>query len=690
MAEYVAVGDKFTSPGFSPSNYVKDLVQNSVRIDAILSERQQIANLADETNNLLKKNVYKNYMQFIETAKEISYLESEMYQLSHMLTEQQNVMQSLLEISITDSKGSTNNVGTSEKKEEDPRRNISTLLEKVEGCTHILDVKDRHIVHSGEVNELKENQSSSKIYAVLLSDCLVLADWLPHRRGPVQYRFQVAYELDNLAVVNVSEDQKNTNSFKILMFPHTRLFQCETAAEKRTWMEIIEQTKQAKMAAVTLRRESALLDPKGSLLGDDSNPFDEDEGEDGYGCEAALVLPEWLSGLPEDLDVCVAERDFEAAVSLVLKTQEHLALYPKAKALEDMRPRIDHRVKNLVDVLTNELHVSPGRSLQGGPRAARRAVSLLIKLGKSSQACDLFLKHRSGIMKYSMRQQKMEGATAPYIKRLCELFFASMVDTGREFNQAFGNSNSCASAFVVWARDQLHNFVKVFSNHVFTTQVSLSEATECILAVRTHCEQLWEIGLDLSFMLERLLKNDVERIITDSRDKALEAIKLRAADDRWRAQNLYKKDALQKLIDDMANLGIMNISQYVYDDCWLSLSANTVSFCKTFLNLLDDLLKLHTPMTRVLVTESLVTTFRAHMRHVDASLGNKSLKAEVALIQKNACFLLETLLDVAEKRCEGKLHHPLVFWSDLRQEFSSCMGSRGTKGFTKYPATTFL
>ncbi|EEC06818.1 hypothetical protein IscW_ISCW017660 [Ixodes scapularis] len=359
MAEYAAVGDKFTSPGFSPSNYVKDLVQNSVRIDAILSERQQIANLADETNNLLKKNVYKNYMQFIETAKEISCI------------------------------------------------------------LHILDVKDRHIVHSGEVNELKENQSSSKIYAVLLSDCLVLADWLPHRRGPVQYRFQVAYELDNLAVVNVSEDQT----------------------------------------------------------------FDEDEGEDGYGCEAALVLPEWLSGLPEDLDVCVAERDFEAAVSLVLKTQEHLALYPKAKALEDM----------------------------------------------------------SGIMKYSMRQQKMEGATAPYIKRLCELFFASMVDTGREFNQAFGNSNSCASAFVVWARDQLHNFVKVFSNHVFTTQVSLSEATECILAVRTHCEQLWEIGLDLSFMLERLLKNDVERIITDSRDKALEAIKLRAADDRWRAQNLYKK-----------------------------------------------------------------------------------------------------------------------------------------------------
>ncbi|KAH6934430.1 hypothetical protein HPB50_024219 [Hyalomma asiaticum] len=620
MAEYVAVGDKFTSPGFSPTNW------------------------------------------------------------------------------------STNNVSTSEKKEEDPRRSLSTLLEKVEGCTvplvffclsvqRLLDVKDRHIVRAGEMMEVRDDGVECKIYVVLLSDGLLLADWLPHRRGTVQYRFQMLYELDNLAVVNVKEDQKAKNCFRILTFPHARQFQCETAAEKRIWMEAIEQTKQAKMAAVSLKRESALLDPKGSLLSIDNNPFDEDEAEELYECESGAILPEWLSELPEDLDVCVAERDFEGAVNLVLKTEEHFALYPNAKPLEEMKPRIDYRVKHLVDVLTNELHVSPGRSLQGGPRAARRAVSLLIKLGKSSQACDLFLKHRSAILKYSMRQQKMEGATAPYIKKLCDLFFSSMVETGREFSQAFSSNNSCASSFVVWAKDQLQNFVKLFSNHVFTTQVSLSVATECILAVRTNCERLWEIGLDLSFFLEKLLKNDVERIITDSRDKALEAIKLRAAEDRWRPQNLYNKAGLQKLLDDMNNLGISNISAYVYGkyECWLSLSSNTVSFSKTFLNLLDDLLKLHTPVTRVLILESLATTFRAHLRHVDASLANKSFKSDVPLIQKNASFLLETLLDVAEKRCDAKLPHLSSFWNELRQEFASCMPPKSNnKGITKYPAVAFL
>ncbi|XP_064461321.1 exocyst complex component 8-like [Ornithodoros turicata] len=690
MAEYSAVGDKFTSPGFSPTKYVQDLVQNSRNIDSVLEEKQRITNLADETNNLLKKNVYKNYMQFIETAKEISYLESEMYQLSHMLTEQQNVMQSLSKLSVTDSKGSDSGEHANEKKEEDPRKNLSTLLEQVEGCTHLLDVKERYLIRSGEVTELDQDlNASKKIYVVLLTDSLVLADWLPNRRGPVQYRFQTSYELDNLAVVNMKEDRQTKNCFKILMFPHTRLFQCESAVEKRMWMEVIEQAKQTKLAAKMLKRESALLDPKGSFLRDETNPFDEEDGEDMYNNEGEAGIPEWLVELPENLDVCVAERDFEAAVALVLKTREYL--HPNAKALEEMKPRIDQRVKNLVDVLTTELHVSPGRSLQGGPRAARRAVGLLMRLGKSSQACELFLKHRSAVLKYTMRQQKMEGATAPYVRRLCELFFSSMMDTGREFSQAFGNSNSCASALVVWCKEQLQAFVKQFSNHVFTTQVPLPVATECILIIRTHCEKLWKIGLDLCFVLEKLLKDDVERIITDSRDKALEAIKLRAAEDRWRPQNLQNKAGIQKLADDMLNLGVTNINDYTYDDVWVSLTSNTIAFCKTFLNLLDDLYKLYTPTTRTLISDSIIVTFKAQLRHVDASLANKNFRSSVTLIQKNASFLLDVLLPISEQRCNVKISQPLTFWTELRQEFASCAGEKpSARGISKYSATAYL
>ena len=83
------------SPNYEPQNHVKQLSQQSDGDRDLQEHRQKIQNLADETAQNLKKNVYKNYRQFIETAKEISYLESEMYQLSHILTEQKSLMESI-------------------------------------------------------------------------------------------------------------------------------------------------------------------------------------------------------------------------------------------------------------------------------------------------------------------------------------------------------------------------------------------------------------------------------------------------------------------------------------------------------------------------------------------------------------------------------------------------------------------
>ena len=66
----------------------------------IKSKAMNLQTLSEDTHSQLKKNVYQNYNQFIETAKEISFLESEMYQLSHMITEQRNLLTSLMDSSI--------------------------------------------------------------------------------------------------------------------------------------------------------------------------------------------------------------------------------------------------------------------------------------------------------------------------------------------------------------------------------------------------------------------------------------------------------------------------------------------------------------------------------------------------------------------------------------------------------------
>ncbi len=61
------------------------------------------------------------------------------------------------------------------------------------------------------------------------------------------------------------------------------------------------------------------------------------------------------------------------------------------------------------------------------------------------QACDLFLQNRSAITKYSFRQLKIEGATTLYIKRLCQVFFGGLMDTGKEFMKAFPQHYGCFS-----------------------------------------------------------------------------------------------------------------------------------------------------------------------------------------------------------------------------------------------------
>ena len=49
------------------------------------------------------------------------------------------------------------------------------------------------------------------------------------------------------------------------------------------------------------------------------------------------------------------------------------------------RRSLETRVRNLVDILQGELRVTPEKSLQGGPRAARRATNLLVRLNRSTQ-----------------------------------------------------------------------------------------------------------------------------------------------------------------------------------------------------------------------------------------------------------------------------------------------------------------
>ncbi|KAM9241372.1 LOW QUALITY PROTEIN: exocyst complex component 8-like [Leptosomus discolor] len=501
------------SGGFAAGEYVKQLSQQSdgdrdrdrdrdlqEHRQRIQEHRQRIQALSEETAQSLKRNVYQNYRQFIETVREIGYLESEMYQLSHILTEQKGIMetvtQALLQADRDDPALGTRRAAAAAPflpllakeaaaSEEKRQRTLTTLLEKVEGCRDLLpESPGKYLVYDGDLVEYDADHMAQiqRVHAFLMNDCLLVATALRNRCGA--YRYDALYPLDGLAVVNVKDNPPMKDMFKLLTFPESRVFQAENAKIKKEWLEVPEETKRNRALSEKRRLEQEALPRPAPPPTESTNPFEEEEEEPSAGEEVVGLSLEWIQELPEDLDVCIAQRDFEGAVDLLDKLNEYLGDKP-VSPLKELRAKVDERVRQLTDVLVFEL--SPDRSLRGGPRATHRAVSQLIRLDQSTKACELFLKNggrgadgRAAAVQTAVRQLRIEGATLLYIHKLCHVFFTSLLETAREFETDFAGNNGCYSAFVVWARSSMRMFVDAFSKQVFDSKESVSTAAECV------------------------------------------------------------------------------------------------------------------------------------------------------------------------------------------------------------------
>lgn len=82
---------------------------------------------------------------------------------------------------------------------------------------------------------------------------------------------------------------------------------------------------------------------------------------------------------------------------------------------------------------------------------------------------------------------------------------------------------------------------------MFDSKESLSTAAECVKVAKEHCQQLTEIGLDLTFTLQSLLVKDVKAALLSYKDIIMEATKHRNSEEMWRRLNLMTPEALAKL-----------------------------------------------------------------------------------------------------------------------------------------------
>lgn len=107
----------------------------------------------------------------------------------------------------------------------------------------------------------------------------------------------------------------------------------------------------------------------------------------------------------------------------------------------------------------------------------------------------------------------------------------------------------------------------------------------CVEGIRKPCVKLSEIGIDLLYHMEGLLRPTLEQLIEESRVRLTETIG--RTEKVWQPYNLQTKSNLRSLLRELESLGI-NMKSHVTGDTWINLTQSTVNFCRHFLAICES------------------------------------------------------------------------------------------------------
>lgn len=682
------IEDKLSSKDFDMNAYIKDVAYKYDNSEDLRRHKKQIQGVAEKTAKKLKQNVYQNYALFIDTSREISSLEAEMYQLSHLLNEHQVLTSS---IQALHSEGEVEEQPTQITVPHE-KHSISSLLETVEGCSTVTEVPGRYLVHSSHLAELdpQTHEIVQHIQAFLLNDSLMLASINKHRRkGPVKYQFQALYELDNLAVVNVRDTEKTKFVFEIRMFPDNHMFQARNDGGKKEWIRQLELTKQK----MVVERDSARNVESQMQRAMGSRRDRQGKGMRAFVRQSTEVAsPDWIKDTPENLDVYIAQRDFKKAVELIKRVKNHLKDSGDHITLRNVRVRVNHRTNLLAEVLMKDLLSSPTGSLRGGPRAARRAVSFLIELGRAAKACELFLKNHSYIIEHELRQIKLEGATTVYINNVSVAFFCCLHNAAKEFESAFQDNTGTYSVFVTWSVEEVERFLNNYCiESIFSpvkSNTNITTVADCVSTIVKNCETLRETGLDLGFKVMSLLREPLQQALVDSRELLEDKLVTLGAADNWEPMDCRKNEArIAEIILQLENIGVPSPSNLVVDKI-VDLSKTTFESCQGILNYVESFLKIYTPELLEPFLDCLSDIFRRIVLILVAALNDNTFLPQTDFLLKNAELLIRSALPALTLKIQKQIEQEVPKFVDLQQELLQLISlvQEGRRGSTRSSA----
>lgn len=319
----------------------------------------------------------------------------------------------------------------------------------------------------------------------------------------------------------------------------SRVFQCISAFAKKEWMEKFDfsvkfnQNKDKKDQRKINYQKTSII--KNTELSSFSI--------------VEHVAPDWVLSASEEINAELAQRHFEESFIIIQRVEDFL-VQNRVKIDIQIVEEISEKMKNIKQKLATDLLKELSKIQSGNLpiRTCRRPLRLLIEMGKSREACGNFLRVCTFSIRTSQRQARRNNIT------VSDLFFCDVAQVASEFLRAFKNHVACTSALAVWCNGELQYFVSQLVKHYLTKGTALENVAKVVESVRKPCSKLSELGLNLTYHMEGLLRTTLTRLIEECKFRLIEPIG--RTEDVWQPCNLHNKTNLQNTIKDFALLDI--------------------------------------------------------------------------------------------------------------------------------------
>ncbi|SPO28826.1 related to EXO84 - exocyst protein essential for secretion [Ustilago trichophora] len=547
---------------FDPQAYLRAKLSHHTE-SSLRTFKSSLAAAKEAANDDLKRQVFKNYSEFITISKEIATLENDMLELKELLSEWKQLPQALeLDDSTSTSSfsdfsrakpsGKANRNSTIDL-QQIYRAQITSLWEGIEGSQKFLPyIPGRHLIAEAssftELNAATYKPQQS-VALFLLDDLLLIATRRKRQMSSkVRLVAERCFSLAEIVVIDLKDGGDLTNAIKIKRARESYVYRTDRAEDKRALLNAFRRVAEelAKKrrneseygaAAEARKRESTLLSSPpiaqhqfealdlsstssttssrqhydGGLL----TPIGEHGPADSAGgvmaAAAASASAErkdpgrWNNDFADELSVCIALREWDQAVTLIEKGRAVLSTYSSTDAsCLDLSAKLTARTADLFAAISSDFtrqHLKKSSVI--------RNASFLLRLDQGEKARQLFLEARTELLKKRTRQIKFEGDTGLYISELGMVHFTLIKNTSEWYMAAF-KDGSMASGFVQWAWERVEEYAELFRRQVYGVEEEregeeglVSEVKEISLRL---AGQLKEVGLDFCFLLEQLLE----------------------------------------------------------------------------------------------------------------------------------------------------------------------------------------